>query len=81
MRNTASKDKKVRLERIVHTPTVQQLIYSGYGHEVTLTHVKATGAGNGKNQGWTVEGLGTETHKKAHAIALAAELLQLKSAS
>ena len=75
MRNTASKDKNVRLERIIHTPNVQRLIYSGYGRQVGMTHEKAVGAGSGKNRGWEVDGC-VGTYKKAAAIALVAKRLK-----
>jgi len=67
VRNTASKDKNVRLVRAYHTATETTMEYTGYGFTLWVKHTKDT-------QGWRVQGV-PGTHKKSAAIALVAKAL------
>jgi hypothetical protein len=72
VRNTASKDKKVRLARAWHTPTVTYMEYEGYGLTMSCSHTKG-------EKGWRVDnaGEGNSTYKKSAAIERVAMLLRL----
>lgn len=72
MRNTASKDKKVRLARAYHTPTKVTMEYEGYGLTLSCSHTKG-------EKGWRVDaaGEGNSTYKKSAAIERVAMLLRL----